>query len=444
MFRMRWSVFAGVALVVAAASAAGAQPLNSPHIAYRLPGRRPARHHRAGESGRPVRGHRDRRHGFRARHPRAHRGRRQTADTEGTHRASRQSDGDAEDGEDPGRTPGTRRDPAAHRRFGPAQPEPGPLRDRDAFHFHRRRRGAGSAPGSAGHRARPVERAHVRGGSGAGVHGEGGEGRQGRLRADRHAAGRRQRAPHSGRRRPYAVPAPPTRAVRTRRHRSLSFRGPQGAGPRLHRQRPRPDALSGRRCARLDPGDAHALRRVGPRDRLRRRLPLSAGPGPPREDPGRRGLRAGDQGRALPRPRGLRLPDRHRRVPVHHERIPARRAGRIEDRRPGDRMESAGHSSDDGCDARGAWRVVGHGNRARTAGQPRAVRRRLAARDARARTELARRRTPSGSRSRSSSTDGSRNRATSTSSRSRERRASRSSRRFTRGGSARRSTRRSS
>jgi hypothetical protein len=37
MFRMRWSVFAGGALVVAAASAAAAQPLNSPHIAYVYP-----------------------------------------------------------------------------------------------------------------------------------------------------------------------------------------------------------------------------------------------------------------------------------------------------------------------------------------------------------------------------------------------------------------------
>jgi hypothetical protein len=37
MFRMRWSVFAGGALVVAAASAAAAQPLNSPHIAYLYP-----------------------------------------------------------------------------------------------------------------------------------------------------------------------------------------------------------------------------------------------------------------------------------------------------------------------------------------------------------------------------------------------------------------------
>jgi hypothetical protein len=37
MTRMRWSVFACVALIVAAASAAGAQPLNSPHIAYVYP-----------------------------------------------------------------------------------------------------------------------------------------------------------------------------------------------------------------------------------------------------------------------------------------------------------------------------------------------------------------------------------------------------------------------
>jgi len=37
MTRMRWSVFAGVLLVVAGASAAGAQPLNAPHIGYVYP-----------------------------------------------------------------------------------------------------------------------------------------------------------------------------------------------------------------------------------------------------------------------------------------------------------------------------------------------------------------------------------------------------------------------
>ncbi len=37
MTRMRWSVFAGVVLVVASATASGAQPLNAPHIGYVYP-----------------------------------------------------------------------------------------------------------------------------------------------------------------------------------------------------------------------------------------------------------------------------------------------------------------------------------------------------------------------------------------------------------------------
>ncbi len=388
MTRMRWSVFAGVVLVVACAAAAGAQPLNAPHIGYVYPA--------GGQRGTTVQV----RVGGRF------------LDTvsaaavsgSGTHaqivgvdkpltpkELTELRDKLAEM-QKTAKTPADRQDLAALRmRIGDsvrrnqnpvlsemvtlsisidADAEPGTAPDstgtpRSAC---RTRSRSPSVPCRSSRRKRIRPATADR-------------------RVDDRAAGGRQRAPHSRRRRSRAVPAPPARAVRARRRGSLSLRGPQRAGPRLHRQRPRTDALPGRCRARLVPGDAHAPRRVGPRGRLRRRLPLPARPGPAREDPGRRRLRAGDQGRALSRPRGLRLPDRDRRIPVHHQHLPARRARRVEDAGAGGWMESAGRPGDDGRDRRGAWRIVRDSHRQRTAVQPRAVRRRHDARDGRTRAE---------------------------------------------------------
>ena len=319
------------------AAAAGAQRAERAARRLRLPGRRPAGHDRPGQGRRAVPGRRV--------SVAAVSGRGVHAQVVGVdkpltptaaHRAARQGRRNCRR---TAKTPADRQELAAirmqDRRLGPAQRRtrcsprsstlvrspstPTPSRARASC-------GCGTPLGLSNPlvvRRRPVP----------GVRGEGREGRAGRRRAGDHAAGHRQRAPHPRRRRSRC-------SSRCARRSStcpatwiaIASRRRKGQDLVVHRQRARPDAVPGRRRARLVPGDADALRRGGPRGRLRRRLPLPARPGrSTSDDPGRRRVRARDQGRDLPRPRGLRLPHRHRRAAVRHQHLPARRAGRVED-----------------------------------------------------------------------------------------------------------------